>query len=57
MLYGLLAVRNYNLQASDGEIGLCDDFLFDERDWSVRYMVALLGRGCLDIGLWSRTRR
>jgi len=43
MPYGLLTVRNFSLKGSDGEIGLCDDFLFDDRDWSVRYMVALLG--------------
>ncbi len=45
MLYGLLSVRYFSLKASDGEIGLCDDFLFNDHDWSVCHMVALLGTG------------
>ncbi len=28
------------LQATDGEIGRCKDFLFDDETWTVRYMVA-----------------
>ncbi len=28
------------LQAEDGEIGRCKDFLVDENSWIVRYMVA-----------------
>ena len=43
MFYGLLSVRGFGLRASDGEMGLCDDFLFDDRDWSVRHMVVVLG--------------
>lgn len=42
MFYGLLSVRDFGLKALDGEIGLCDDFLFDDRDWSVCHMVAML---------------
>lgn len=30
----------YVLQASDGQIGRCKDFLYSENDWAIRYMVA-----------------
>jgi hypothetical protein len=30
----------YTLEARDGEIGRCQDFLFDDQYWTVRYMVA-----------------
>ncbi len=33
-------VTGFTLHAIDGEIGRCRDFLFDDRDWVVRYMVA-----------------
>jgi len=40
MLHSLKEVKGYQLQASDGDIGRCKDFLFDDRYWTVRYMVA-----------------
>jgi hypothetical protein len=33
-------LRNCVLHADDGEIGRCKDFLYDDRDWQIRYMVA-----------------
>ncbi|MAR90947.1 MAG: hypothetical protein CML06_08705 [Pseudomonadales bacterium] len=30
----------YHLDAKDDRLGRCKDFLFDDRDWVVRYMVA-----------------
>jgi len=33
-------VRGYSLLARDGEIGSCEDFLFDDEAWVIRYMVA-----------------
>jgi hypothetical protein len=33
-------IVGYVLGAIDGDIGRCDDFLFDDRDWMVRFMVA-----------------
>jgi hypothetical protein len=30
----------YHLRARDGEIGHVEDFLYDDRDWSIRYLVA-----------------
>jgi len=40
MLRSVKEIVGYVLAASDGEIGRCDDFLFDDRDWGVRFMVA-----------------
>jgi hypothetical protein len=40
MLRSVKELTNYILQAEDGEIGRCKDFLFDDRAWVVRYMVA-----------------
>ena len=33
-------VRGYRIEATDGEIGHIDDFLFDERTWQIRFVVA-----------------
>lgn len=33
-------IQGYELGARDGEIGRCNDFLFDDRSWAVRYVVA-----------------
>lgn len=33
-------ILGYKLMAKDGEFGKCDDFLFEDRPWIVRYMVA-----------------
>jgi len=33
-------ITGYELLATDGEIGKCHDFLFNENDWNIRYMVA-----------------
>jgi hypothetical protein len=40
MLRSLNELKNYILEATDGEIGRCKDFLFDDAEWSIRYMVA-----------------
>lgn len=32
-------VIGYHIEASDGDIGHIDDFLFDERSWAIRYAV------------------
>ena len=45
MLRNVKEMFGYHLQATDGRIGGCKDFLFDEEYWSVRYMVA-------DTGSW-----
>ena len=33
-------MKGYHLRARDGEIGHVEDFLYDDRDWSIRYLVA-----------------
>jgi len=44
MLRSVNGLRGYVLAAQDGEIGRCNDFLFDDRFWTVRYMVAYTGK-------------
>lgn len=50
MLHGIIKLNNLRLLAIDGEIGRCKDFLFDDRPWVVRYMVA-------DTGTWLPGRK
>jgi hypothetical protein len=33
-------LKNYVLEARDGDLGRCKDFLFYDRSWTIRYMVA-----------------
>lgn len=40
MLRSIKEIVGYQLMASDGKIGRCDDFLFEDRPWVVRYVVA-----------------
>ncbi len=40
MLSNLKELYNHVLDAEDGEIGRCKDFLFDDKHWTIRYMVA-----------------
>ena len=40
MLRSFNELQNYVLEATDGEIGRCKDFLFDDAEWKIRYMVA-----------------
>lgn len=49
MLRSLEALRGYTLLATDGEIGRAKDFLFDDRSWTVRYLLA-------DTGSWLSNR-
>jgi len=44
MLRSLKELKNYSLEAKDGKIGRCKDFLFDDEHWTVRYMVADTGK-------------
>jgi len=44
MLRSVKEILGYELAVQDGSIGRCDDFLFDDRDWVVRYMVADTGK-------------
>ena len=40
MLRNASEILGYQLRAADGDIGRCKDFLFDDRQWTIRYMVA-----------------
>ncbi len=44
MLRALESITGYELQAQDGTIGRCKDFLFDDTRWRIRYMVAATGK-------------
>jgi hypothetical protein len=39
MFHRTVKVRGFHLHAVDGPIGHVDDLLFDERDWTIRYLV------------------
>jgi hypothetical protein len=43
-------IVDYVISASDGDIGRCKDFLFDDEFWTIRYMVA-------DTGKWLPGRK
>jgi PRC-barrel domain len=38
-LRSIKAVTGYHIDASDGEIGHVEDFLIDDTDWSIHYLV------------------
>ena len=44
MLRSINEVYGYTLDANDGHIGRCKDFLFDDQFWTIRYMVADTGK-------------
>jgi len=50
MLRSVLEIYDYILDATDGQIGRCHDFLFDDQHWAIRYMEA-------DTGKWLAGRR
>jgi len=50
MLRSLAEPEGYRLEARDGDIGRCHDFLFDDELWTLRYMVA-------DTGGWLSGRK
>lgn len=39
MLRSIKELIGYVIEAKDGEVGLCHDFLFEDRPWIIRYMV------------------
>ena len=38
-LHSARAVTGYGIRATDGELGHVEDFLVDERDWAIRYLI------------------
>ncbi|MEW6488268.1 MAG: PRC-barrel domain-containing protein [Thermodesulfobacteriota bacterium] len=47
MLCTASELKGYALEAVDGRLGTCKDFLFDDRDWALRYLVVDTGRKVL----------
>ena len=43
MLHKTKELRGYRLEGLDGEIGQAKDFYFDDRHWTIRYLVANTG--------------
>ena len=57
LLRSLKEIIGYELGVEDGSIGRCHDFLFDDRDWVIRYVVVdtrnwLPGRHVLVAPMW-----
>src|SRR5579863_7769175 len=50
MLRGMNKLHGYVLEATDGEVGMVDEFYFDDTVWAVRYVV-------VDTGNWLTGRR
>ena len=50
MLRTINHLIGYPIEASDGEVGKVKDFLFDDQNWVVRYVVA-------DTGGWLSSRK
>jgi len=50
MLQAVSDLKGLPLHATDGDIGRCQDILFDDRHWTIRYIVA-------DTGTWIPGRR
>jgi hypothetical protein len=46
----LMQLKGYQIHSSTGELGVASDFLFDDRDWIVRYVV-------VDTGGWLTSRQ
>lgn len=39
MLRSLIEIRGYHVQAVDGKIGHVEDFILDDADWKIHYLV------------------
>ncbi|MFO8175196.1 MAG: PRC-barrel domain-containing protein, partial [Longimicrobiales bacterium] len=50
MLRSSKEITGYPIAARDGDIGRCKDFLFDDVNWTIRYMLA-------DTGKWIPGRK
>jgi hypothetical protein len=48
MLVSAKALKGYRLKAKDGELGKVKDFYFDDKFWTIRYII-------VDTGNWLRS--
>jgi len=50
MLRSIVELKGYTVHATDGDIGKVSDFYFDDKEWTVRYLI-------VDMGNWLVGRR
>lgn len=43
MLYKAKTLKGYSLDSLDGEFGQVNEFYFDDRHWTIRYLIANTG--------------
>src|SRR4030095_2189582 len=43
MLRSVSAIRGFTIHATDGDMGAVDEFLFDDEQWTIRYLVVNTG--------------
>ena len=43
MLRSVSGMRGFTIHATDGDMGSVDEFLFDDEQWTMRYLVANTG--------------
>ena len=43
MLRSVSGMRGFTIHASDGDLGSVDEFLFDDAQWTIRYLVVNTG--------------
>jgi hypothetical protein len=48
MLRKMKDLKGCSIGARDGDIGEANDFIFDDKNWTVRYLVADTNRWCPD---------
>lgn len=48
MQHCLRSMFGYGIQATDGDLGKVDDFFFDDKTWTIRYLVAETGNWLLE---------
>jgi hypothetical protein len=50
MLWNSSALKGYPIKASNGQLGTVSDFMYEESDWAIRWVV-------VDTGDWLSSRR
>jgi len=50
MLRDVKHLKGCDIKATDGEIGKVDEFLFDDKEWIIRYLV-------VNTGNWLKKRK
>ena len=45
MLRSVSGMRGFTIHATDGDMGSVDEFLFDDEQWTIRYLVVNTAAG------------